>query len=194
MVIRQDGISRVATVLTFGSLVFLVTAPGSVVTISLIIAVILLGALVLGRDYRFDSSEAPDSSQERNKVLTSAGILLVMLLVLSAYVTKIPQYLTQSGLLLAGTPQTTAFGFLIAVAETQFFQGFMANYTITHLGLSGGALASGFLFMVYHFFVYSSNPASLVIVLAFGTAGSYLNWKAGSVSPALISHIINNVI
>jgi len=86
------------------------------------------------------------------------------------------------------------FGFIIGVAEAQFFRGFITDYLLSTLPNPIFALlGSALIFMVYHFAVYGTQYDSLMYVFAGGLILSWVAYKSRRISPPMIAHGLNNV-
>jgi membrane protease YdiL (CAAX protease family) len=81
---------------------------------------------------------------------------------------------------------------LVAVAEEQFFRGFMTPYFARYVGFFPGITLSAGFFTVYHFAVYQTNPTALVVVFFGGLVLSFISLKTKRLSPSLLAHVINN--
>jgi membrane protease YdiL (CAAX protease family) len=83
------------------------------------------------------------------------------------------------------------FSVLMAIAETQFFQGELLML-MKPMGV-GAVLASALVFTGYHWKVYGTNQASLVYVFVGGLALAYAAYKTRRITSSMIAHIINNL-
>ena len=192
--IRQDAISKAFTVLAFAELIFLATFTGQIATASLIAAVILAAGLVLDRLSKFDSEDATVTEQARGQIIQYVGISVLVFVALDNFIYALPAFVTVSSTGLDWF-QAHLFGILIAVAEEQFFRGFLMNWLMVKTRtLVVAYLMDGLIFAVYHLAVYGTSPANLAIVFGAGVTLAVVDWKAQRVSPSIIAHVINNLL
>jgi len=98
---------------------------------------------------------------------------------------------------IAGSPGLV-LGVMIGVAEELWFRGFLTPLLANRLkGLMNGSyypgiVAQGFLFMVYHSFVYGNNPNALTIVFLAGMVLGYVDLKARRLFPSIAAHCVVN--
>lgn len=85
---------------------------------------------------------------------------------------------------------------VIAIPEELLFRGWLTPWigNISKTGIAGGAIGSGFLFMVYHLFVYGTDLSALIIVFLAGVIQGIAAIKTGRLSTTMTTHIINNGI
>ncbi len=190
--IRQDPISLLASAIAITELVFLSVFPGGLQTDSIIAALILISGLVMQRYFKIDGQEGIDDNGQKNVFVYSA-VAVVIFFVLNIYVPRLPlsvaPVVSQAGLFPA-----KMFELLIAVAEEQFFRGFLANLLITRTSAGVGILMDGLIFMAYHFAVYGSSVSDLGIVFGAGVTLAFIDWKTGRVSPSILAHMVNNLL
>ena len=190
--IKHDPISLVASAIAITELVFLSVFPGDLQTDSILAALILISGLVMQRYFHIDAQEGLPESAQKNVFVYSA-VAVVIFFVLNIYVPKLPlsvaPIISQSGVVPA-----KMFELLIAVAEEQFFRGFLANLLITRTTASLGIFMDGAIFSIYHFAVYGTSGTDLAIVFGAGITLSFIDWRTGRVSPSIIAHVINNLL
>ena len=90
-----------------------------------------------------------------------------------------------------------AYGVFMAVAEEQFFRGFILDailQKIPNIMPFMGVLFSAGIFTVYHQARYGGNPDAMLYVFAGGVILSWVAWKSRRLSPVMIAHVINNVL
>ena len=83
---------------------------------------------------------------------------------------------------------------LIAIAEEQFFRGFITDYLLAtvsqpYLALGGAAAIFG----VFHLAVYHTSVNSLLYVFVGGFILSWVAYKSRRLSPGIVAHVINNI-
>jgi membrane protease YdiL (CAAX protease family) len=81
---------------------------------------------------------------------------------------------------------------LIAIAEEQFFRGFITNLLTVKTGFFG-VILSGIFFSVYHLAVYGTSYSSLFIVMGGGIILAYAAYKTRRVSTVMAPHLLNNL-
>jgi membrane protease YdiL (CAAX protease family) len=86
------------------------------------------------------------------------------------------------------------FGLLVAVGEEQWFRGFLTPFICNTMGSVWGIIGSGLIFGIYHFAVYNTTPTALIVVTMTGMALSYIAIRTKSITPGIISHVINNFL
>lgn len=89
------------------------------------------------------------------------------------------------------TTQATLYSILIAVAEEQFFRGFLANY-LAKQSMLLGIFGSAAIFTVFHLAVYGTVASTMFYVMASGLLLAYVGIRSGRLSVPMIVHIINN--
>ena len=83
------------------------------------------------------------------------------------------------------------FGVLMAVAEEQFFRGFITSYFTSKVGFMGVIMSAG-VFGVFHLAVYGTAASALTYVFLAGVVLSFVAYKTGMISPVMIAHVMNN--
>ena len=84
------------------------------------------------------------------------------------------------------------YSVLIAIAEEQFFRGFLANL----FGLKNhliGSISSATVFAAYHLAINRADTGSLSYVFAAGLLLATIGFKHGKLDAPMLIHIINNV-
>jgi len=97
--------------------------------------------------------------------------------------------------ILTGWASAISFTVLMAIAEEQFFRGFITDMFLTNFKYSMLALGgSAFVFMFYHYARYGTDPNSMLYVFAGGFILNWVAYKSRRISPCMLAHIINNVV
>lgn len=190
--IKQDPISLVASAIAITELIFLSVFTGDLQIDSIIAAMILISGLVMQRYFKVDEQEGIDSKGRQN-IFVYTSVAVVIFFVLNIYVPKLPLSVLPA-LVASGYLATKMFELLIAVAEEQFFRGFLANLLITKTNAGIGILMDGIIFTVYHLAVYGSSASDLGIIFGAGITLAFIDWKTGRVSPSILAHVINNLL
>ena len=186
--IRQDSFSRILIILALGFSLYLATFTPT--TVIIFPALLLLSGLVMERFLERRHEAVDDSVMDvssQKEVLKYTLIALVGIFFMG-FLVKVTFPLELHGY------DILIFGFIIGVAEAQFFRGFITDYLLSTLPSPILALiSSALIFMVYHFAVYGTNYESLMYVFAGGLILSWVAYKSKRVSPPMIAHGLNNV-
>lgn len=87
------------------------------------------------------------------------------------------------------------FGIMIAIAEEQFFRGFLTSFFYSRFNsMVLGVVVSAAVFMVYHLAVYGTTPANLIYVFVAGAFLSYTAIASRRITVPIIGHVINNIL
>jgi membrane protease YdiL (CAAX protease family) len=91
-----------------------------------------------------------------------------------------------------------------AVAEEQFFRGFLLDYIYDRLKSSTivklpslqliPSIIGGSIFTVYHYWRYSLHPDVMMYIFFTGILMSWICLKSRRLSPVLLSHVLVNLI
>jgi len=109
--------------------------------------------------------------------------------VLSPEVEKLP-FLSQVQMLTV--VPAVMFVTLIAIAEEQFFRGFLTNY-LSKKSIYLGIFGSAAVFAAFHLAVYGIIVSALFYVLASGVLLAWLGIHSGRLFVVMAIHIMNNV-
>ena len=192
--IQQDRISRVLTVLAVLIFVFLFTFENSAVVIFPIVLLtvgIVMHRFVSGRAQK--GEEFDDSEIENPRLLKETIYYTVLALFgvfLCSYAIKLLPLAIKMGLTGASA---TLYDILIAIAEEQFFRGFITDWLLTSLPNPYVAIfISGGIFMVYHLAHYGTALGSMLYVAAGGFILSWTAYRSKHITPCVLGHVINN--
>lgn len=185
--IQQDSVSRVLIVLAIMVTIFLATFETTAVV--LFPAILLITGLVM-EFYLEKRREYTDHIFEPltiRKIGYYTVLALFGVFVAGYAIQRVPMELTGYDALL--------YGVLVAVAEEQFFRGFITDWLLSRIGNRMIALfVSALVFMVYHFARYGTATPALVYVFAGGFILSYVAYRSKRLSPCMLAHVANNVI
>lgn len=186
--VKQDSISLA---LTIGAMfISLYWSTGEKSFIGVFPAILLACSFginfYIGQRYPSDNSL---SGGETGNILMYTIIAIAGMWFTGQYTANMP---TGSTVTLSGMDAIT-FGVCMAVAEEQFFRGALLNFLLPRGALFAVA-GSGAMFYVYHFFVYAGNQAALLYVFAAGLILAYVTVRTGRISPAILAHVVNNVL
>jgi membrane protease YdiL (CAAX protease family) len=191
--IKADYLSKMLTIVAVMLLLYLTTFDLGVI---LIFPVVLLTAGILLQFYNFGKpSEVPmqQTFAEGNMksfsyyILLGAAMLFVVGLVTPA-IDKLP-FLANVSLTIE---QAVMYSVLIAIAEEQFFRGFLTNF-LSKYSMLFGIFGSAAIFAVFHLAVYGSSVSALFYVLSAGLLLAWLGIRSGKLSVTMVVHIINNL-
>jgi hypothetical protein len=84
------------------------------------------------------------------------------------------------------------FGVLMAVAEEQFFRGFLTSFFVSKTNGMIGCVMSAGVFGIFHLAVYGTAFSALTYVFLAGLVLSFVAQKTGMLSPVMVAHVINN--
>ena len=187
--IRQDTISRTLIILAIMITIYLSTFETT--TIVLFPAILLITGLIM-EFYLEKKREVTDHITEKSTI-KSVGYYTVLALFgifLAGYAIekfRPPMELTGYDALL--------YSMLIAVAEEQFFRGFITDWLLSKIAQPHMALlASALIFTIYHFARYGTKPEALLYAFAGGFILSWVAYKSRRLSPCMLAHILNNAI
>lgn len=200
--IQQDNVSFMFIVLAVSIFLYMFTIVGTAVV--LFPVVMLLSGIILhnlyrskfrkgSEEYDFDDTEITNENLWKNLIFDTVIALFGVFLVNQA-INSSHSLAVSTGL---SGPYQFLFEVLIGIAEEQFFRGFLTDWILTsvktryypypELGIAGSA------FLIYHFAVYGTNPASLFYVLGGGFILSWTAYHSLHVSPCMTGHMLNNV-
>jgi len=86
------------------------------------------------------------------------------------------------------------YAVLIAISEEQFFRGAILSFQLEVMHPPLAMIGNAAIFTVYHFAVYGQKLHALAYVFGGGLILAWVTYKSGRLSPAMISHSINNVL
>ena len=87
-----------------------------------------------------------------------------------------------------------AYGALMAIAEEQFFRGFITELCLSRIERPILALLlSAFTFTIYHIARYGTDPDAMIYVFAGGLILSWSAYKSRRLGPGMLAHIVNNL-
>jgi membrane protease YdiL (CAAX protease family) len=192
--IKQDSISMTFTILAVLVAVYLSTFELG--TLILFPVILLIAGIVL-QQYYLRKIEYTDRVYEEK---TASNIMFYTFLAIigiltGAYFTTYflyPKHVLET--IEMSIVDLRLFGILMAVAEEQFFRGFITNFFLDRLPPMPAIFVSGGIFTIYHLAVYGSNPSAMLYVLIAGIMLSYVAFLSGRLSPTILAHVINNVL
>ena len=193
--IRQDTISIGLSILAVSLLIFLGTFGADYMLRGLFSVALILSGLVLSRVTGGHDVDSDIEGREWRDIWIWVAGSLAVIFVTSSLVPRLGLGIDTkilSGEQIWLVPRM--FGVLIAVAEEQFFRGFMANLFIARVGIALGIPFSGIFFAVYHAAVYGTSPGLLLFVAVSGMILTYAALKTGRVSTPMIAHVANNLM
>lgn len=186
--IRQDSISHMLIVLAMMFAVYLATFETT--TIILFPAILLI--IGIGMEMFLERKQEYIDHMTEQRTLKEIGyytILALMGIFLTGFMVHKFVIVELQGI------SAVSYSVLMAIAEEQFFRGFITDLLLTKFPNPWMALlSSAAIFTIYHLARYATQPESLTYVLAGGFILSYVAWKSQRISPTMLAHTINNVI
>jgi len=189
--IRRDSLSDMLTVSSFLICLYLSTFDLGVL---IIFPVVLLTSGILLQYYMLDKPSQTKEKHITSKAATNIGYYTMLgfaaifgIGIVSPQVEKLP-FLAQVDLTVT---QAVMFASLIAIAEEQFFRGFLTNY-LSKKSIFLGILGSAAVFAAFHLAVYGQSMAALFYVLASGVLLAWLGIRSGRLAVPMCIHIMNN--
>jgi membrane protease YdiL (CAAX protease family) len=191
--IAHDTISKTFTILAIIIILYLSTFS---LSLELLFPSILLISGIIMQLYESQKIEYVDSVFEEE---TSYNILFYTLIALAGI--GISTFF--SPIILSVKPiafeirytgfQLMLFGVLMAIAEEQFFRGFITNFLLKFSSIIA-ILGSAGIFAVYHLAVYGTKPEAIIYVFIGGMILAYVAIRSQRLSPTMIAHSIVNVL
>jgi membrane protease YdiL (CAAX protease family) len=192
--IQQDSISIMFTVCALLASVYLYTFDLGLLNIfpALLLVMGITMNIYVNRSISY--GEALEGGSFRNiliySVLAVAGLGVASVAAGLSATFFIPGSITQ----LSITDQVV-FGIMIAIAEEQFFRGFLTSFFYSRFNSTAlGVVASAAVFCVYHLAVYGDASANLVYVFVAGAFLSYCAIASKRITVPIIGHVLNNIL
>lgn len=186
--IRQDSLSKMLIVISMMLTVYLATFETT--TLVLFPGILLLIGLVM-ESYMEKHREFVDHITETSslKAIGYFTIIALMGMFMSGYM------IDRTSMTLLSGFSAISYGVLMAVAEEQFFRGFITDFLVTRFPSYVLALiTSACIFTMYHLARYGGRADAMMYVFAGGFILSWVSWKSKRLSPCMLAHAINNVI
>ena len=190
--IRRDSLSDLLTVFSFILCLYLSTFDLGVL---IIFPVVLLTSGILLQYYMLDKPSQTKEKHITPKTATNIGYYTTLgfaaifgIGIISPQVDKLPFL---SSIRTLSATSAVMFVSLIAIAEEQFFRGFLTNYLskkTVFLGIFGSAAV----FAAFHLAVYGQSPSALFYVLASGVLLAWIGIHSGRLVVPMIIHLLNN--
>ena len=195
--IQNDGVSNALGLLGIFLSFYLATIQLSFLSIFPILMITASYAL----QHRFNVSPRDPSLDSREK----SNIALYALLGLAGaflanYATNyvITAYTTVRALSIMSLSITNMelifYGASIAIAEEEFFRGFLLNYIAKNHPVPVAFIASSAVFASFHLAVYGTQPELLVYVFVSAIILSYVSWKTKHVTTGILCHMAVNIL
>ena len=86
------------------------------------------------------------------------------------------------------------YGATIAIAEEEFFRGFLLNFVAKTRSPPEAFLVSSLIFSTFHLAVYGTRPELLIYVFTSGMILSFISWKTQHVTTGMLAHMAVNMI
>ena len=186
--VRQDYISVTLTITAVAVFIYSATFSPELMLRSTFAIVVALSGIALATITKTQQVEQDISQTDSKLVLVWSAISFFAILTLNLFVPAVPFATTADPL------GRRLFAVLIAVAEENFFRGFITPFIATRLNsVPLGAILAGLMFAIYHIAVYGSINV-LLIVLGSGIVLSYAVLRTKRLSPTILAHVINNFL
>lgn len=187
--IQQDSLSHVLVVTAIIITIFLSTFETT--TIVLFPAVLLMAGLImefyLERHREYTDHIFEPLTMRKIGYYTVLALFGIFITGYAVKYVELPMQLTGYDALM--------YSILIAVAEEQFFRGFITDWLLSRIANPMVALfTSALVFMTYHFARYGTATDALIYVFAGGFILSYVAYRSKRLSPTMLAHILNNVV
>lgn len=201
MVIRQDNVSKFLLAVAAMATIFLATFE----TTTVVLFPVILLVTGLSMEYLLERRKPEEDYEIDDKERTQISVYTI-LAILAMFATgffvdwsfDIP---TQSITFVSVGFNAIAYTTLIAIAEEQFFRGFITDGLIMlcrRIPILGSTpffpiTFSAAIFCGYHFSRYGTSPDSLVYVYIGGFILSYIAYRTKRLSPTMFAHVFNNI-
>ena len=146
----------------------------------------------VNRKYDYDD----DIDQREGGRIIYATMMAVVAISVTSLVMNIPFYKRTADIIGLSLFDAKLYAGLMAVAEEQFFRGFLTNFAYRY-GLKNTAtasVASALIGTVYHFMRYGEDPSALMFVFLGFVILSFISLREQRLSPAILAHLIHNVV
>lgn len=185
--VKQDGISITLTILAVAVFLYSATFTDELMLRSTFVVVMALAGLVLSSTIKHTQVDESLSNIEVRQIIIWGAIAFVAVLFLNIFTKQAPIFAVAEEPLIRRN-----FAVLIAVAEEQFFRGFITPFIASRTNsILLGSVLSGVIFGIYHFAIYQSFDV-LLIVFGSGIILSYVALRTGRLSPTILAHVVNN--
>jgi len=187
--IGQDVISKMLSIL--GIMIALYLSTFKLEALILFPIILLISGITMQYFILRRVEDDPDLDRGEAKDIMFYTIIGMAGFAIASFVSpmiKIPTY----AVALSGV-NASLYSILMAIAEEQFFRGFLANF-LMEKGFFVGVVGSAMIFTVYHLAVYGTAMSALMFVLIGGMILAWVGERSGRLSVPMIAHMINNLI
>jgi len=196
MRIIQDGISNGLLVMAIMIMLYFIFVVHlldlMIYPMLLLVGVLALRVFVNRKILRDDELEPPEiKSIIIYYLLALVGIGLGSWFIQGLYNFPFEKYLATTKL---DVIDAWLFTCLMAIVETQFFQGELLEFLSNSMSPALAVIASALIFMSYHLGVYGTQPENLLYVFIGGLSLAYVTLQSRRISPAIMAHITNNLL
>lgn len=120
--------------------------------------------------------------------LATSGLALELAGGQSAWLQELAQTVA-AGAGVQGAATMFCVAFLAPVSEELFFRGYVQTRLVARFGRVAGIVATALLFAIMHI-----DPMQASFALAIGLAAGWMRDRSGSIRPALVAHLGNNLL
>jgi membrane protease YdiL (CAAX protease family) len=170
-------------------------------TIIIFPAVLLVGGLCMEymlerRKGGFKTEDQPETNTSSKSMVSTGYYSIIVLcgLLIASSAINLTGYL--SSLSFTGS-DALLYSVLMAIAETQFFIGFIADWFLSFIKVLwpwGSIFASAGVFAAYHLARYSTDFNALAYVFFGGLILTWVSYRTKRLGPAMLGHSMANVI
>jgi len=158
-------------------------------------ALLLLMGLELNEyvNKKYDYDDDLDES-EKGRIFLATALAIVGISLIS-FIISVPFYRRVASVVTLSVFDAKLYAGLMAVAEEQFFRGFLANFALKYTGNTGAAaVVSSMIGTIYHFYRYGGDYNALMFVFFGFLVLSTIALREQRLSPAILAHVIHNVV
>lgn len=199
--IRQDPISKILLAVAAMATIFLATFETT--TVVLFPVILLVTGLTMEFLIERKHPEEDDhiDSNERNTIMIYTIVSILAMFTTGFFVNWTFEIPTQSVTFIFAGFNALAYTVLIAIAEEQFFRGFITDGLLTlcqkirilNLSPFFPLMLSAGIFCAYHIARYGTSPDALVYVYIGGFILSFVAYRTRRLSPTMFAHVFNNI-
>jgi membrane protease YdiL (CAAX protease family) len=163
-------------------------------TIILFPAILLIAGIVM-QIYFMQKLEYVDSIIEQSQNIAFYTLMALAVIAVGSIIVPAIANLPQLSKMEITGMDAILYSILIAIAEEQFFRGALTNLLLMFSRSEfASIIASAAVFSVYHLAVYKTDWTAISFVFVGGIALAWVSVRSGRLSPAMLAHVINNVL
>ena len=183
LVVRIDSVGIMFITASLLILMYASTFP-AVMGLSLTSAVLLIAGVTFSLTFR--TAEIRPGLKPEHLIYSLLGLGAMLLANIAVF---------RLGELAVAPFDITWFLILVAVSEEVMVRGFLLPWFVQRFrSVWLGIAASSLVWTIYHFYVSGGDETYLVSVFVAGLVLGYITYRSGSLTPALIAHVANNLL